>query len=160
MLIRQHDRKTLLMSFPKLPLKYYLRNRNKLILTRTSKMMNALMNCLLDSRSGELKGSDTYNSLTKKIQKHVRYLRNNRLLREAEQINSHATRRETEELFRLMKNNDSSFRSIKKTNKCEPEKLKENFSKHFNVAPPNNIPDELLEIPQYIKNLATGGSKC
>lgn len=27
------------------------------------------------------------------------------------------------------------------------------FSKHFNVAPPNNIPDEFLEIPQYIKNL-------
>ena len=108
---------------------------------------------LLDSRSGELKGSDTYKSQTKKIKKHVRYLRNNRLLREAEQINSHATRQETEELFRLMKNNDSSFRPIKKTNKCEPEKLKEHFSKHLNVAPPNNIPDELLEIPQYIKNL-------
>ena len=43
----------------------------------------------------------------------MRYLRNSRLRREAEQINRHATRRQTEELFRLMKNNDSSFESLK-----------------------------------------------
>ena len=83
----------------------------------------------------------------------MRYLRNKRLLREAELINSHATRRETEELFRLMKNNNSPFKSIKKSNKCEPEKLKEYFSKHFNVAPPNNTPEEIIEIPPFIKNL-------
>ena len=91
-----------------------------------SNLDDEYLNELLDSRSGELKGSDTYKSLTKKIKKHVRYLRNNRLLREAEQINSHATRRETEELFRLTKN-DSTIRSIKKTKKCEPEKLKTFF---------------------------------
>lgn len=145
------------MSFPKLPLKYYLRNRNKLILTRTSKMMNALMNCWVVDQ-GNLKDLIRTNHKPRKVKNHVRYLRNSRRLREAEQINSHATRRETEELFRLMKNNDSSLRPIKKTNKCEPEKLKEHFSKHFNVAPPNIIPDELLEIPQYIKNLQNAQS--
>ena len=71
----------------------------------------------------------------------------------AEKINSHATRRETEELFRLMKYNDSSFKPIRNASKCEPEKLKEHFSKHFNVVPPNDFPCELLEGPQFIKNL-------
>ena len=52
-----------------------------------------------------------------------------------------------------MKNNDSSFKPIRNTSKCEPEKLKEHFSKHFNVVPLNDIPRELLEVPQFIKNL-------
>ncbi len=82
------------------------------------------LNELLNTRSKESKASNTYKLLTKKIKKRVRYLRNDRLRREAEQINSHATRRQTEELFCLMKNNDSSFKSLKNTGKCEPQKLK------------------------------------
>ena len=113
------------------------------------------LNELLNTRSKESKTSNTYKLLTKKIKKHARYLRNGRLRREAEQINSHATRRQTEELFRLMKNNDSSFKSLKNTGKCEPQKLKEHFCKHFNVAPPTDIPRELIEVPQFIRDLKT-----
>ncbi|XP_066921086.1 uncharacterized protein [Clytia hemisphaerica] len=113
------------------------------------------LNELLDIRSKEPKYSNTYKLLTKKIKKHVRYLRNSRLHREAEQINSHETRRQTEEIFRLMKNNDSSFKSLKNTGKWEPQKLKEHFSKHFNVAPPNETPHELKESPQFIRDLQT-----
>ena len=83
--------------------------------------------------------------------KHI--VRNQRLRIKAEKINRHATRRETEEQFRSIKDDSSSFKAIKKNNKCDPEKLKAHFSKHFNIATPADIPDELLEAPDYILNL-------
>ena len=111
------------------------------------------LNELLEMRSGQVRGTDTYKLSTKKIKKHVKYIKNQRLRQEAEQINQHATRRETEELFRTMKDVSSSFKPIKRNNKCSPEKLKEYFSEHFNIAPPDKIPDELLKAPPYIKEL-------
>jgi len=130
-----------------------LPEKQKLVHTATKFNDDEPLNELLNTRSNEHKGSDVHKLLTKKIKKRVRYLRNKRLHREAEQINGHATRRETEELFRLMKNNDSSFKSMRNTKRCEPEKLKEHFSEHFNVAPPVETPRELLEVPNFIKDL-------
>ena len=130
----------------------------KTVDTTTSFKNDQRLNELLNNRSETFKGSERHKLLTKKLKKHIRYLRNERLLREAEQINSHATRRETEELFRMMKNNDSSFKSLKTRSKCEPSKLKEHFSKHSNVTPPNDIPRELIDTPQFIKDLQNAHS--
>lgn len=52
-----------------------------------------------------------------------------------------------------MKNNDSSFKSLKNTAKCEPHKLTEHFSKHFIIVPPKDTPRKLLEVPQFMKEL-------
>jgi len=53
-----------------------------------------------------------------------------------------------------VKNDSSSFKATKRNNKCDAEKLKQYFHDHFNTATDiNNIPDELKEAPEYIRNL-------
>ena len=90
------------------------------------------LNRMLEERSTQTKDCEAYKSTTKKIKKHVKDIRNQKLRLDVEQINHHATRREIEELFRKMQADSSSFKSIKST-KCDPEKLKEYFSNHSNV---------------------------
>lgn len=112
------------------------------------------LNTLLNSRSSLTKGTEAYKKATKLIKKRVQFIRNQKLRREAELINQHATRRETEELFRNMKGDHSSFKSTKRNKKCDTEKLKQHFFDHFSTANiTNDIPDELIETPEYIKNL-------
>ena len=53
------------------------------------------LNKLLERRSMHTKNTQAHKSATKIIKKHVRSLRNQKLRLEAEQINQHATRRET-----------------------------------------------------------------
>ena len=71
-----------------------------------------LLNDLLDQRSRLSRTSDEYKKLSKKAKKRVHYIRNLKIRNEAMQINHHATIRETEELFRNMKWEISSFKSI------------------------------------------------
>ena len=75
------------------------------------------LNKLLDSRSHLNKGTEEYKIATKKIKKRSKVIRNEKYRSEAEQINHHATRRETEELFRSMKCDGSSFKTVKRSNK-------------------------------------------
>jgi len=65
MLTQEH--KTLLMPFPKRPMKYYL--RNGLVNSKSNFKDDKRFNELIDRRLEECKGSNTYKSLTKK--KHV-----------------------------------------------------------------------------------------
>ena len=112
-----------------------------------------LLNDLLDQRSRLSRTSDEYKKLSKKVKKRVHYIRNLKIRNEAMQINYHATRRETEELFRNMKWESSSFKSIRRNNKCESVKLKNPFEKHFNPPMPKDEPHELHQIPEYMKHL-------
>ena len=112
------------------------------------------LNILLNDRSSVLKGTEMYKKITKLIKKRIRFIKNQKLRREAEQINQHATRRETKELFRNIKSDYSSFKLIKRNNKCDTEKLKQHFSNHFDATNTNkNIPIELIETPDYIQSL-------
>lgn len=113
------------------------------------------LNKLLERRSMHSKGTQAHKSVTKMIKKRVKFIRNQKLLLEAEQINHHATRRETEELFRKMKADGSSFQPIRRNNKCDPAKLKEYFSNHFSFDNQNHedAPIELNITPEYIKIL-------
>ena len=117
------------------------------------------LNTLLNSRSSLTKGTEAYKKATKLIKKRVQFIRNQKLRREAELINQHATRRETEELFRNMKSDNSSFKPTKRINKCDAEKLKQYFFHHFSTANiTSNTPEELIETPEYIKNLQNSAS--
>ena len=61
------------------------------------------LNELLDQRSKKQCGTSEYKDITKKVKKHVRYLKNLKFKQEANEINSHVTKREVEELFRCVK---------------------------------------------------------
>ena len=111
------------------------------------------LNILLETRSSLPKGTFAYKKATKSIKKRVHYLRNQKLRQEAESINQHATRRQTEELFRQVKSDSSSFKPTKRNNKCDTEKLKQYFHNHFNVATDKETPIELNQKPECIKKL-------
>ena len=74
---------------------------------------------------------------------------------EAEQINHHATHRETEELFRSMKCGGSSFKTVRRSNKCDREKLKNFFLDHFSskVKSLDECPTELKATPHFMEKL-------
>ena len=74
----------------KLQCKYYhLKQREKDELWKKDKLLNGL----LDQRSRLSRTSDEYKKLSKKVKKHVHYIRNLKIRNEAMQINHHATRR-------------------------------------------------------------------
>ena len=79
----------------------------------------------------------------------LQYIRNQKLLREAMKINHQATRRDTAELFRIMKWDSSSFKLVQRTNECEPEKLKNHFGQYFDP------PYLKLSLMNYLKFLNT-----
>ena len=99
------------------------------------------------------KTTDAYKELTKRLKKRIRFLRNERLRQEANAINSLATKREVEELYRRMKSDSSTFKSARSSNKCHPSRLKEHFTQHFDRDIEKEVPRELLLAPEFIKTL-------
>ena len=65
------------------------------------------------------------------------------------QVKHHATRRETEESFRSMKWDSSSFKLAQRKNKRELEKLKNHSGQHFNPLIPKVEPHELHKTFEY-----------
>ena len=102
----------------------------------TSKIQPAI---LLFTRSRE----------NKKVRKHIRHLKNLKLKQEANEINSHAMKREVEELFRCVKSDGSTFKNTKSSNKCDPEALGKHLKKHFSLMTSVEEPVE----PEFIKIL-------
>ena len=108
------------------------------------------LNILLNQRLETEKKSTEYKLLTKKIKTRVNLLRNYKLRQEAEQINEYANRKKVEELYRNMKSDGSTFHNVRRKNQCDPVKLKEYFSKHFNRLTKEKDPIELSEAPTFI----------
>ena len=67
------------------------------------------------------------------MKKRVKYLRNKKLHLEAQEINDYASRRQVEKLYRSFKSENSCFKEIKSTRRCDPSKLKQYFQKHFSA---------------------------
>ena len=112
------------------------------------------LNKLLKDRAKHNQTSAQYKKTTKQIRKYVRKIKNQKFYQEALEINHHATRRETEELFRTMKSDNSSFKIIKRKNNCESEKLKTHFSQHFNPTFTSSTePEELKNLPKHMQHL-------
>ena len=112
------------------------------------------LNKLLKDRAKHNQISAQYKKTTKQIKKYVRKIKNQKFYQEALEINHHATRRETEELCRTMKSDNSSFKIIKRKNNCESEKLKTHFSQHFNPTFTSSTePEELKNLPKHMQHL-------
>ena len=112
-----------------------------------------VFNDLLNERSKHKIGSQEYKSYTKKIKTRIRFLRNEKLKREAEEINENANRREIEELYRRLKTDAASFKNLRGKQKCDPEKLKKHFMTHFSKNQVIANPPEIENIPEYIMQL-------
>ena len=111
------------------------------------------LNRLLEERAITVKDSADYNRMTKFIKSRIRKLKNEKMRIEAEELNSFATKREIEALYKSFKEDGSTFKDIKKKDGCDPQKLKEYFAKHF--GPQDDCPDpiELIDAPDFIQKL-------
>ena len=111
------------------------------------------LNATLKERSGFNRGTIQYKILSKKITKRVQKLRNDKLEHEARQLNSFTAKRDLENLFKTFKDDHTAYKEIHKTNKCDPQKLKEYFEDHFTLKDHLVIPPELEQIPNYMEHL-------
>ena len=111
------------------------------------------LNSLINERQGETQGSEKYKELTKKIKSVVKTIKNEKLRKEANEINEHANRRRTEDMFRGIKSGTTSFRNIKRGKQCDTSKLKEYFIIHFNQSTTKDDPIEIKEAPAFIELL-------
>ena len=72
---------------------------------------------------------------------------------EANEINVFATNKEIEQLYKKFKTDNSTFKTIKPSSKCEPSALKEHFSKHFDREVWKEPPVEFETAPDFIELL-------
>ena len=127
--------------------------------TKQAKQVNQIwkndpvLNLLLLERADKDKLSNEYKNLTKSIKKRVKKLRNEKIRKEADEINSYATKRQIEALYRSFKDEGSSFKDVKQNDKCDPQKLKEFFSAHFSPRNLETDPIELIDAPEFIRKL-------
>ena len=111
------------------------------------------LNKLLDERAKTDNGTNDYKKLTKLIKSRIRKLRNEKMRNEASELNEFATKREIEALYKTFKSDNSAFRDIKRSNDCDPQKMKEYFAKHFGPREECEDPIELVDAPDFIKIL-------
>ena len=105
-------------------------------------------NRLLNERRKHKFGSNEYKLFTRKIKTRIKHLRNEKLKREAEDINENANRRQVEELYRRMKTDTMTFKNLREKEKCDPQKLKKYFVSHFNEFPVTTEPMELKQLKE------------
>lgn len=129
-----------------------LPNLNKKKISQLWKDDSAL-NKLLDDRAKTTKDSIQYVKISRMIKSRIRKLRNEKLRLEADELNSFATKREIEALYKSFKSEGSTFREMKRKNDCDPQKMKEYFAKHFGLPENSEEPIELMDAPDFIKKL-------
>ena len=111
------------------------------------------LNQILQERSKWLRNTEQHKQLTKQIKKRVIFLRNQKLKSEADEINQFANKRQIENLFRTFKNDNHAFQTPSNNPKCDPSKLKEYFCNHFRIKSYVPDPDELKNVPRFIRKL-------
>ena len=111
------------------------------------------LNTLLKQRILSRKDDAEHIRLIRLIKKRLKFLRNEKIRFEAQEINDKASRKEVEQLYRLFKSGDTSFTDIKTARKYDPSKLKEHFRKHFTAEETNELPYEFIKIPDFKTNL-------
>ena len=111
------------------------------------------LNTLIDQRKQTTRNSVEFKNVTKQIKCRVKYLNNEKCSKEAASINEYATRRQIDELFRKFKSDNSTFTKPKNTTKCDPILLKDYFKNHFTKTEITEDPIELVQLPDFLKNL-------
>ena len=114
---------------------------------------DAELNDLLQRRSIANTSSPEYKKLSKSIKSRVRKLKNEKMRKEAQDINTFATKREIESLYKSFKDDGSTFKQIRNKDGCDPQKLKQYFEKHFQKPKAQEDPIELTNAPEFITNL-------
>ena len=112
-----------------------------------------LFNNIIDSRQNTDKTSNEYKELTKKLKKRIKFLKNQRLKQEASNINTFATNKEIEQLYKRFTSDTSPFLNNNPSKKCDPVKLKDHFQKHFDRDYEKDTPPELIVAPRFIEIL-------
>ena len=90
-------------------------------------------NLLISNRRNFLQDSDEYKKITKSLKKRINHLKNEKLKEEARSINHTASRKEIEELYKAMKDGNTTFRKINNKQQCNVNALKNHFKNHFNT---------------------------
>ena len=111
------------------------------------------LNRILQERSILSRNCEQHKQLTKLIKKRVRHLRNQKMKTEADEINQYANKRQIENLFRAFKDDNHAFKPSSNSSKCDPSKLREYFYEHFKSKSFVPDPDELVNIPRFIRQL-------
>ena len=93
-------------------------------------------NLLLDQRSNTTNIEERI-SLTRRIKKRVRYLRNQQLKDEADDIDERSEKRDIEGLHRSFKNQTTAFKTIRTQSQCDPVKLR--HYKNYNTLKNTSI---------------------
>ena len=114
---------------------------------------DVLLNSLLDRRKTVVKTSSEHKLITKQIKARVNRLRNEKLEQEAREINSFATKKEVENLYRSFKSDNSTFVNTKRSKSCDPASLKQHFQKHFDDDRDEADPISFTVLPDYIEKL-------
>jgi len=114
---------------------------------------DAILNSLLERRRATVNASEDYKTYTKLIKKRVLRLKNEKLEIEAQEINSFATKKQVENLYRSFKSDNSTFMNTKNTKQCDPASLKNYFQKHFENKGEENEPINFSALPEYIEKL-------
>ena len=83
----------------------------------------------------------------------MKFLRSEKLVKEANKINEFANRRKVEELYRSFKCDNSSFNCVKSAKPCDPNKLKEFFKQHFTSSAIEKDPIKMEDISDFIDKL-------
>ena len=107
------------------------------------------INTLFDRRMDLKRDSSEFKALSKQIKKRIIKLRNLKLKKEAEEINSFSSKRKIEEMYRAFKNDCSTFESGKSSEKCDPAVLKKFFENHFGLKQLIPSPKELACKPNF-----------
>ena len=111
------------------------------------------LNVLLQRRGRVNKSSDEYKEFTKLIKKRVTILKNKKLEDEARKIDSFATRKEIDNLYRTFQSDSSAFKTIRKSKECDPCLLRQYFEKHFESKEFDYDPVNFEPAPVFIRNL-------
>ena len=113
-----------------------------------------ILNELLKQRKDAPKDCDQYKILTKEIKKRVNHLKNEKLAKEADELNEYANKKQIEDLYRNFKSDNSSFNRYKpKSGRCDPALMKAYFKKHFTAETIDNEPIELIDAPTFLQLL-------
>ena len=110
-------------------------------------------NELLAKRQHLSKDSNDYKTVTKAVKRRIIFLKNQKLRKEADEINENATRRQVAELYTNMKDCNTIFKKLHEKQGCDPQMLKEYFETHFNKTCENVEQTDLIDAPIVIRSL-------
>ena len=92
---------------------------------------DSVLNDLLERKALCNRKSIEHKQLCKQVKSRIRKIRNDKVSAEANELNTYASKREIETLYKAFKDDGSTFKQLPSKKGCDPAKLKEYFENHF-----------------------------